>query len=107
MFGAIKNAHRISTMGAKWVRVTSIDPGDKGQVLDLASSYIRTLSLSPEDAWVIAIVNWISGMPWPEEKCMLSRGLLKFLDAYDNKRPISPEVIEAARLAAHAVVDGV
>jgi hypothetical protein len=104
MFGALKAAHKLGAVGAKWASATGVDPGDNGQVAKLASQYIANLNIDPEDAWVSALVTWMNGMPWPDSKLMVAEAMLRFLDAYEGKIALSAATIIGARCAAEEII---
>ena len=104
MFKAIKTAHKLSSMGAKWVAATGVDPGDKGQLVSLATQYVSNLGLDPEDAWLTAMVNYINGMPHQDSKNMLAVAMLRFLDANEGKIPLSALCILGARGNAEQIL---
>lgn len=104
MFRSIKSAHAMSKMAAKFSASTGVDPGDNGQVSRKAMEYVSNLGLEPSDAWLIALVNWMDGMPWPDSKILLARGILSFLDEYEGKVPLSAATILSARQAASNVL---
>lgn len=104
MFDFLKIAHRISRIATKWASVTSIDLRDGGQISKKAKEYVTNLKLSPEDAWTMALVNWMNGMPWPDAKVTVARGMIRFLDSGSNQLRISEEVAASARQAALAIL---
>lgn len=105
MFEALKTAHKLSSMGAKWAAATGVDPGDKGQLVTLALQYVSNLSLEPEDAWLTAMVNYMNGMPYQDSKHILAAAMLKFLDAEEGKIAFSAMCILGARGHAEQILD--
>ena len=105
MFKALKNAHKLSTIGAKWAGATGVDPGDNGQISNKAMEYINNLGLEPGDAWLTAFVNWMGGMPYPDSKEMLARAMVEFLDKHEGKIALSAVVILSARQAAEEILN--
>lgn len=99
MFQKMKNVHGISKVAAQFLSATGIDPGDDGQVLRKAMEYASNLAMDPHDAWLAAIVNWMDGMPWPDSKELLAKGILGFLDEYESRVPFSRTTVLSARQA--------
>ncbi len=97
MFSKIKAIHKISMMPGKWAAATGIDTGDQGQIVNAAHDYVNKLGFNPEDAWLTALVNWMSGMPWQESKEIIAHGILIFLEQYEGKIALSAIVIINAR----------
>lgn len=89
------------------MRITGIDPGDRGQVVTKALQYIQNLGHSPHDAWLISFMNWIDGMPRPEDKRQVALGHLQFLEENEKKGtyPFSPEYVGPAFHALLGIVD--
>ena len=104
MFKSLKNAHKLSMIGAKWAGATGLDLGDKGQISDKAADYINNLGLEPGDAWLTAAVNWISGMPYPESKVLLAEAMIVFLDSHEGKIAFSAPIILSARQVADDIL---
>jgi len=104
MFRAIKNAHQLSSIAAKWAGVTNVDPGDHGQISNKAMEYINNLGMAPGDAWLTAFTNWMNGMPYRDSQVMLANGLIQFLDSYEGKIALSAATILAARHAANEIL---
>jgi hypothetical protein len=103
MFGTLRAGHKLGAIGAKWAGATSVDPGDKGQVVKVAAQYMDR-GMDPEDAWLTAMTSWMSGMPWPDSKLMLAQAMVKFLDAYEGKIALSATTIIGARQAAQEII---
>jgi hypothetical protein len=104
MFQMLKAGHKLGAIGAKWVGATGVDPGDNGQVAKVASQYVSQRLMEPEDAWLMAMTNWMSGMPWPDSKLMLAQAMLQFLDVYEGKVALSAVTILNARQTAQEIV---
>lgn len=104
MFQKMKNVHAISKVAAQFSNATGIDPGDDRQVLQKAMEYVSNLGMDPTDAWLTAIVNWMDGMPWPDSKELLARGLLGFLDEYESRGLFSSATVVSARQAISEVL---
>lgn len=105
MFKTLRASLRFGSIAGKWGGTTGIDPGDKGQVNKKAIEYINNLGLEPEDAWLLSLINWMNGMPWPDLKEMMARGLIQFLDAHEGKIALSSQTVIAARAAADGILD--
>lgn len=104
MFRTSKAGHKLGAIGAKWARITNVDPGDKGQVAKLATQFMVADGLAPEDAWLTSLTAWMSGMPWPDSKAMLAQAMFCFLDAFDGDSVFSADVAESARQSAQAII---
>lgn len=104
MFKALMAGHKLGTIGSKWLSATSVDPGDKGQVAKIATKYMVDGGMEPEDAWLTAMVDWMSGMPWPDSKLMVAQAMVRFLDAYEGKVALSAHTILGARQAALEII---
>ncbi len=104
MFSKIKAIHKISMMPGRWVAATGIDTGDQGQIVNAAHDYVNKLGLHPEDAWLTALVNWMRGMPWQENKEIIALGILVFLEAYEGRIALSSTVILNAREHAFKIL---
>ena len=96
----MKNAHKPSAIGAKWADATGVDPGDKGQISKKAMEYINNLGLDSGDAWLSAMTNWMTGMPYPDSKSMLADAMIMFLDRYEGQISFSAVTILSARQSA-------
>lgn len=98
MFENMKRMHRLLSMGNKWIQVTSLDPGDRGQIVRVASRYLENdVGVTPEDAWLRALVGWIQGLPWRDNQRVLMHALQLFLDRYEHELPFSMELVSEAR----------
>lgn len=104
MFKPFKASLKFGAIAKRWTDSTNVDPGDKGQVARKAMEYIHYLGLQPEDAWVIAMSNWMQGMPWPDSKRMVASGMLSFLDANEGKVALSAATILSARQVAQDIL---
>jgi len=104
MFETLKNTHRMAKMGFNWAGVTGIDPRDNGQIVKRATQYMSNLGHTPEDAWVLSMLSWIEGIPWPENKRMMAQGMLTFLRSPEVRSCLSEEVIEAGLANADTVL---
>lgn len=104
MFGALKAIGKLTKMSSTWASITSIDPGDRGQISKKANEYMANLKMSPEDAWLMALVNWTKGMPWPKEKKLVANGIIRFVDTSAAKLDVSPTVAASARQVAHDIL---
>lgn len=100
MFGAFKHATSVSRISAQWAKTTSIDPGDRGQVTKKAIQYVKNVGMPPADAWLIALVGWMEGVPWPESKRIIAGGILQFLDEVGSELQLAPKVAAGARQSA-------
>lgn len=104
MFKTLKESFKFASISGKWMSTTGIDPGDKGQVARKAMEYINNLGLEPEDAWLTSLINWMNGMPWPDSKEMMARGLIKFLNEHEGKIALSAQTVIAARASAEEIL---
>lgn len=104
MFKTLMAGHKLGAIGSKWISATSVDPGDKGQVAKIATKYMVDGGMEAEDAWLTAMVNWMSGMPWPDSKLMVAEAIVRFLDAYEGKVALSANTILGARKAALEII---
>ena len=104
MFRTLKAGHKLGAIGAKWASVTSGDPGDNGQVAKVATKYMVDHGMEPEDAWLTAMIAWMSGMPWPDSKLMVARAMLQFLDACEGKFALSAATAGTARQTAQQIL---
>lgn len=104
MFRTLKAGHKLGAIGAKWASVTSVDPGDNGQVAKVATKYMVDHGMEPEDAWLTAMIAWMSGMPWPDSKLMVARAMLQFLDACEGKFALSAATAGTARQTAQQIL---
>jgi hypothetical protein len=97
----------LETISTQWKQITGIDPGDRGQVVTKAESYVTNLGHTPEDAWLISFMNWIDGMPWPQEKRQVALGHLQFLEENEKKGmiPFSSDVVGPAFHALLGIVE--
>lgn len=106
MFGLSSTRSKLKSISKTWAKVTGVDPGDKGQILTKAESYVSNIGCGVEDAWLIAFMNWMDGMPWADSKSLLARALLDFLEANEKKNTIafSGEYVGPAFHAAIALI---
>ncbi|MEQ9812629.1 MAG: hypothetical protein RLO50_07585 [Azospirillaceae bacterium] len=65
---------------------------------------MSSLRVSPEDAWVIATTNWMTGMSRPESRKLVAEGMLAFLAARCAKFEISGEIARIARVTAEDIL---
>ena len=103
MLGSLKISFKFASMSGKWMRVTRVDPGDKGQVARKAMDYINSLGLEPEDAWLVSLTNWMLEMPWQDSQAMLARAMIKFLDECEGKIALSVDNVIWAREEASKI----
>ena len=89
MFGLSSTRSKLKTISKTWARVTGVDPGDKGQILTKAESYVSNIGCGVENAWLIAFMNWMDGMPWADSKSLLAKALLDFLEENEKKNLIA------------------
>lgn len=104
MFERLLAGHRLGVMGAKWIGCTSLDPGDRGQIARVASKYVVSEGIQPEDAWLTALMQWMIGMPFPENKRRIAIALNYFLEQCEGRIPLSAATIIGARLVADEVL---
>lgn len=105
MFETLRNGHKLGAMASKWVDCTGLDPGDRGQIAKMASNLVANSVAQPEDAWLTALLKWMNGMPWPEDKVNVAQALIHFLDTYEGKIALSANTIIVARLCAQQIID--
>jgi hypothetical protein len=86
------------------MRSTQLDPGDKGQVAQKAMQYMSNIGMNAEDAWVTALTNWMTGMPWPDGKRELAHAMIRFIEVNEGKVPLSAMVILSARQNAERIL---
>jgi hypothetical protein len=79
MLGWFKERSKFAKLAGIWIDVTGLIPGDSGQIAVYASGILKQSPMTPEDAWLSALMNWTYNMPDVESKVMLADGLLKFL----------------------------
>jgi hypothetical protein len=104
MFETFKVSLKFGLIAKNWTDSTNLDPGDEGQVARKAMEYIQNLGMEANDAWVIAMTNWMVGMPWPDSRQMLASAMLKFLDAKEGKIALSAVTILSARQSAEDIL---
>jgi hypothetical protein len=104
MFGTLKAGHKLGAIGARWAKITNVDPGDKGQVAKRATQFMVADDMTPEDAWLTSMVAWMSGMPWPDSKVMLAQAMFRFLDACGDSSAFSADAATNARESAQAII---
>lgn len=104
MFRTLKAGDKLGAIGAKWTKVTNVDPGDKGQVAKLATQFMSADGMAPEDAWLTSMTAWMSGMPWLDSKVMLAQAMFLFLDACESNSPFSADASANARQSAQEII---
>ena len=105
MFGWIKEKTKYAKVAAVWADVTGINPGDNGQISVYAFRILQQSGMSPEDAWLSALVNWTYNMPDMQSREMLAGGLLKFLADGRQHSLFSDDARNSALMLAREITD--
>lgn len=92
-----KERHQFAKVAGLWADVTRFDPGDRGQVAVMASNMRKQVVVSPEDAWLTGLVNWMYNIPNEEYQRALAHNILEFLDFAEHKLIFSKEAYNTAR----------